>query len=270
MKKSYAFSGFAISFVLHAMLLVPILAMTRFVPGPEIPMVIDFSITNARPEAASVVAKKASNVSNRMAARQPLVPPAEKKPSKPARSKTAKIKKNKTPKPVKPAPEEIKTVKKVIAEPPQEVVAVNKEEPAHSPPEPLQEVLPVDSQRGARSSVTQGVDDPEPAGGMAGTIGGGSQDPRARYIKAHFEYIKNTIQKQITYPVVARKKGWQGKVVVSFVVDKDGNIMDIQIRESSGFSLLDRNAVQTIKKLAPFPPPPIRAELIVPINYSLV
>ncbi len=270
MKQRYTFSGFAISFVLHAMMLAPILAMARLVPEPEIPLLIDFSITNARPQAASVVSK-ADNANSRMAARQPPVQPVEKTPDKPVRSKTARIKKIKTPKPVKPAPEKIQVVKKEIATPPQEVVAVQKEEPAHSPPGPLQEeALPDDSQRGTRSLAAQVADDPEQAAGTTGSIGGGPQDPRARYIKAHFEYIKNTIQKQITYPLVARKKGWQGKVVVSFVVDKHGNIMDIHIRESSGFSLLDRNAVQTIKKLAPFPPPPIRAELIVPINYSLV
>ncbi len=268
MKKNHTFSGFTFSFVLHVTLLALALALARRVPESEIPIVIDFSITHAAPKAASMVSK---NAVNRMVARKPPVQPPKKRPSKPIRPKTAKIKKKKTPKPVKPAPEEIKAIKKETAEPPQEVAAVIKEEPVQSPPETLPELLPADSQMDYRSPEAQAATDgPEPMAGEAGPVGGGSMDPRARYIRAHFEYIKNTIQKKIIYPVAARKKGWQGKVVVSFVVDKEGNIMDIHIRESSGFFLLDRNAVQTIKKLGPFPPPPIRAELIVPINYSLV
>lgn len=268
MKKNHTFSGFTFSFVLHALLLALVPAMARLVPESEIPLVIDFSITNAAPKAASVVSDKTAN---RMVARKAPVQPAKKKPCKPVRPKTGKIEKKKTLKPVKSAPEEIKTVKKEIAEPPQEVVAVKKTESAQLPSESLPEALSADSQMDNRRLEAQAaIDDPEQAAGESGPIGGGPMDPRGRYIKAHFEYIKKTIQNQIIYPVVARKKGWQGKVVVSFVVDTNGNIMDIHIRESSGFSLLDRNAVKTIKRLAPFPPPPVRAELIVPINYSLV
>ncbi len=264
MKQNHTFSGFTFSFVLHAALLSLALALARLVPESEIPIVIDFSITHAAPKAASMVSK---NAVNRMVARKPPVQPPKKRPSKPIRPKTAKIKKKKTLKPAKPAPEEIKAIKKETAEPPQKIAAEVKEEPDPSLPEPMS----ADSQMDDRSPEAQAAaDGPEPMAGEAGPAAGGPMDPRARYIRAHFEYIKNTIQKKIIYPVVARKKGWQGKVVVSFVVDKEGNIMDIQIRESSGFFLLDRNAVQTIKKLGPFPPPPIRAELIVPINYSLV
>ena len=270
MKKYYNFLGFGISFVLHATILTLILAVGRFVTVPEIPMVIDFSITNNKPTAASLVGKRIAKANNHMVIRKTPVQPVVRKRIRSDRPKKSEIEKKKKSKPVKLAPEKIKVVKKERSTSKQEVEVVKREEPVHAPPEALQEVITVASREDDRKSATQVVNDLVPAGRDASIIDSGPQNPRARYIKAHFEYIKNTIQKQIIYPIVARKKGWQGRVVISFVVDKDGSIMDINIRESSGFSLLDRSAVKTIKKVAPFPPPPVRAELIVPVNYSLV
>ncbi len=63
--------------------------------------------------------------------------------------------------------------------------------------------------------------------------------------------------------------GWQGKVLISFVICKDGSVKDIRIVESSGFNALDKNAVEAIRKGAPFPRPPVSAELIIPVIYKL-
>lgn len=93
--------------------------------------------------------------------------------------------------------------------------------------------------------------------------------PEKQYLKEHFLYIKNNIQNKISYPRMARKMGWQGKVIISFIVCEDGSVKDIQIIESSGFKALDKNAVEVIRKVAPFPKPPVAAELIIPIIYKL-
>ncbi|OGW20041.1 MAG: hypothetical protein A2077_04645, partial [Nitrospirae bacterium GWC2_46_6] len=45
----------------------------------------------------------------------------------------------------------------------------------------------------------------------------GVNEARARYLKEHFAYIRDLIMKSISYPRIARKMGWEGKVVVSFV-----------------------------------------------------
>jgi len=39
--------------------------------------------------------------------------------------------------------------------------------------------------------------------------------------------------------------------------------------ESSGFEVLDSNVIATIKAVSPFPRPPVKAELHVPIIYRL-
>jgi len=39
--------------------------------------------------------------------------------------------------------------------------------------------------------------------------------------------------------------------------------------ESSGHGILDRNVVDTIREVQPFPKPPVRAELVIPVVYVL-
>ena len=92
---------------------------------------------------------------------------------------------------------------------------------------------------------------------------------KAKYVKQHFAYIKERIEKEFVYPRMARRRGMEGKVIVSFVICEDGTVHGIKIVESSGHKILDKNAVACVKRAAPFPPPPTRAELIFPITYML-
>ncbi|WP_240939422.1 energy transducer TonB [Diaphorobacter sp. HDW4A] len=49
------------------------------------------------------------------------------------------------------------------------------------------------------------------------------------------------------YPVVARRIGMQGKVVIRVTVDATGKGSDTQVIQSSGHSLLDQTALETVK-----------------------
>ena len=49
------------------------------------------------------------------------------------------------------------------------------------------------------------------------------------------------------YPLIARKKGWEGKVVLQTDVDKKGNVKFVRILESSGFKVLDDISIETLK-----------------------
>ncbi|MEN8189128.1 MAG: energy transducer TonB [Thermodesulfobacteriota bacterium] len=93
--------------------------------------------------------------------------------------------------------------------------------------------------------------------------------PKGPYIKEHFFYIRDSVHNKIVYPLIARKKGWQGRVLISFTIYRDGSVKDISIIKSSGFRILDKNAVEVIKKVAPFPRPPMVAELTIPVIYKL-
>jgi len=99
--------------------------------------------------------------------------------------------------------------------------------------------------------------------------GNGEGELRKRYLAEHFAYIMRLIQKRIVYPPRAKREGLAGRAKISFVILENGNVTNITVRTSTGYEILDASAVQTIKDTAPFPKPPIKAELMVPITYQL-
>jgi periplasmic protein TonB len=104
-------------------------------------------------------------------------------------------------------------------------------------------------------------------------IGSGSGNPenkiQTQYVREHFAYIRDKILGNIRYPAMARRLGWQGRVVLSFIITLDGSIKEAKVMQGSGFEVLDKNAVDTVKDTAPFPKPPAEAKLVIPITYRL-
>ena len=92
---------------------------------------------------------------------------------------------------------------------------------------------------------------------------------KERYMKVNFSSLRDTVQRNISYPSIARRMGWEGKVIVAFIVCDDGRVEDVRVIKSCGFKALDNNAVKTIKSCAPFPRPPVKAEVTLPITYNL-
>ena len=128
----------------------------------------------------------------------------------------------------------------------------------------------------AATAVTEGSDTGSDGGtgdGLGGYNGPGrgrsSESLKNQYLREHFAYIRDLILKNITYPPPAKKIGWQGKVLVSFIIMEDGRVTNIKIVKSSGHAVLDRNVLETIREVQPFPKPPVRAELFIPVNYVL-
>jgi TonB family protein len=79
--------------------------------------------------------------------------------------------------------------------------------------------------------------------------------------------IRARIEKLKRYPVLARRRGIEGKVVVAFTITKQGEVKEAVITRSSGFALLDKAALNSVRKAAPFPYLPDR--IVVPIVYKL-
>lgn len=48
------------------------------------------------------------------------------------------------------------------------------------------------------------------------------------------------------YPRVAKRRGWEGKVILKVFVKKDGTPGNIEVRDSSGYKILDDAAVDTV------------------------
>jgi protein TonB len=170
-----------------------------------------------------------------------------------------------TPPPVK---QEVVPVKEEIEESPvtAQVPAVTQNEETVSETEREKYARSTSSGHGSDKSLPSG-------GGTKVTSTGNSESAYiaagAGYLKANFSYIRDMIIKKIIYPERAREMGWQGKVKVSFVISSNGFVQDIRILESSGVEILDKNAVETVKKASPFPRPPVAAQLIIPISYRL-
>lgn len=90
-----------------------------------------------------------------------------------------------------------------------------------------------------------------------------------RYLREHYQYIRDLIVKNLVYPSMARKMGWEGRVTVSFVISESGRAGSLKVVQSSGYSILDDNVIDTIKEVQPFPRPPAPAQLSIPIKYNL-
>lgn len=77
----------------------------------------------------------------------------------------------------------------------------------------------------------------------------------------------------IKYPVVAQENGVQGRVVVSFVVEKDGSITDVKVVRSVDPSL-DREATRVVKSMPKWIPgkqngSAVRVKYNVPVSFRL-
>lgn len=53
------------------------------------------------------------------------------------------------------------------------------------------------------------------------------------------------------YPHVARMNRWEGKVVLRAVIKEDGQLMDLEVAESSGHSVLDLDAIEIMRQASP-------------------
>lgn len=61
--------------------------------------------------------------------------------------------------------------------------------------------------------------------------------------------IKQKLTHEFVYPAVARRMGWQGRVLLGFQVDASGNIHQVHIKQSSGYALLDDSAVSALSRI---------------------
>ena len=96
-------------------------------------------------------------------------------------------------------------------------------------------------------------DQPEPRGGMG----------------AFYQYVN----KNIKYPNQARRMNIEGKVFVQFVIDKEGNITEVQAVKGIGAGC-DEEAVRVIQNAPKWKPGkqrgrPVKVRMILPITFKL-
>ena len=86
---------------------------------------------------------------------------------------------------------------------------------------------------------------------------------------ALFEYLSTHIK----YPTIAEENGVQGRVIVTFVVERDGSITDVKVVKSVDPSL-DKEASRVVKGMPKWIPgkqngAPVRVKYTVPVTFRL-
>lgn len=81
------------------------------------------------------------------------------------------------------------------------------------------------------------------------------------------------IAKSIKYPVIAQENGIQGRVICSFVVNRDGTVVDAEVLRGVDPSL-DKEALRVISTMPKWTPgkqrgKPVRVKYTVPITFRL-
>ncbi|OPY00219.1 MAG: Gram-negative bacterial tonB protein [Syntrophorhabdus sp. PtaB.Bin006] len=84
-----------------------------------------------------------------------------------------------------------------------------------------------------------------------------------------FNYIRDTVIRNIRYPEKARRIGAEGKVLLSFIVLENGSTGDVKVLKGSGFSLLDESAKEAVMRTTIQRKVPYRVVVVLPIVYEL-
>lgn len=85
--------------------------------------------------------------------------------------------------------------------------------------------------------------------------------------------LMSYLNSNVKYPVVAQENGVQGRVIISFVVERDGSISDVKVARSVDPSL-DREAQRVVKSMPRWTPgkqngQTVRVKYTVPVVFRL-
>lgn len=92
--------------------------------------------------------------------------------------------------------------------------------------------------------------------------------------QAYYEEIRKKVSSRKAYPRIARMQGLQGRVLVAFLLSKEGHIIESKVESSSGHDILDRSALEAVQMAQPFPafPESFRSKTVrmeITLVYSL-
>ena len=81
------------------------------------------------------------------------------------------------------------------------------------------------------------------------------------------------IDANIKYPAEAKQKGIEGKVLVQFIIDEKGNVVDLKVLKGIGYGC-DEEALRVIKLLPGWIPgkqggKPVKVKMVIPFSFKL-
>lgn len=75
------------------------------------------------------------------------------------------------------------------------------------------------------------------------------------------------------YPYLARRNGWEGQVLIKAVIGADGRLLHTEIQQSSGYEVLDQDALKVLRASTPLEleqtPSWQQVTLTIPVAYRL-
>jgi len=162
------------------------------------------------------------------------------------------------PKPIEPPPV-LEPIPEKIEEPiPQDVIPKEDAVPIYEEPiqEPVQEVTPrVDQEKIEREKKQL-------------------QQRKMDAVELFTNNLAFHISKFKKYPRIAMRRNWQGMVLVKMLMLDNGNIQSLSIEKSSGYEVLDNEAMKMIERAKPLPKPPDilagdEVNIYVPVSFAL-
>jgi periplasmic protein TonB len=102
------------------------------------------------------------------------------------------------------------------------------------------------------------------------TIAAASIPSDASALRTYVGQLRKAIQSRVVYPPQARLAGQVGTPVVRFTVSLNGDILpgSLAIQRSSGYPLLDENALQAARDSSPLPPPPRQFSVAIAVAFA--
>ncbi len=80
--------------------------------------------------------------------------------------------------------------------------------------------------------------------------------PSSDLLSDYGQAISQVLARHKEYPRIAQMQGWQGAVTMRLRVAPSGRLLDAEVHTSSGYEVLDRQALAMASKAGHLPAPP--------------
>lgn len=93
-------------------------------------------------------------------------------------------------------------------------------------------------------------------------------------VNIYAQLVQYRILEKLKYPQAAKAAGFQGTVKLSLLISYQGKLLDASLKESSGYNMLDDNALAVAREISAYPPFPSSIDseelrIEVPVSYRI-
>jgi protein TonB len=261
------FKAYSLSFLIHSLLLFGFFLLTqKLVPSEKRLIEIDISLENVQRQPHADLSQKVQPLPARPPQTQPVpqatIPPMKEEiKSSTAKQTKQEEKQSQVQSPPKPAEAEIRETQTSQVQTAPQLKEETKSQTAEHPGQgggslQAKEISQKPTSQGKEAEDQKLTDE--------------NKNVEENFLRERLSVISNIVQRHINYPPIARRMGWEGKVLVSFVLEPNGDIRDLKVIKSCGYEVLDKEALDAIRRsYRDFPKPPVSVVVKLPINFRL-